>query len=298
VFLKKIAKQNKGRKFNEFKNNYIKQSERIYYSYNELVLDPPEADVYIVGSDQVWNPDYTPKQYRAYFLDFGKTETKRIAYAASFGKDAVNEDFRKAISPLLKRFNYISVREKSGVDICWQCGVKAEWVPDPTLLLSTTDYRALYQSIDILNNEKPYCLLYLLSNTHDFPIEAIYDWAKKINIEVRYVTGNSKYDNNEKIYATIPEWLYLIDNAEYVITNSFHCSVFSLLFKKKFGIIPLTRRSAGTNSRFDSLFGIFGIKPQFMDNSFTALDTNIDWSKMGNTFKNIQNSCNLLAHIQ
>jgi hypothetical protein len=109
------------------------------------------------------------------------------------------------------------------------------------------------------------------------------------------VTGNLKYDKYEKTYATIPEWLYLIDKAEYVITNSFHCSVFSLLFQKKFGIIPLKGKLVGMNSRYDSLFEIFEMKSRFIDNSFDTLDTNIDWHKVEDIFKNIQKSCNLLT---
>jgi hypothetical protein len=97
---KKIIKKNKLRKFNEFRDKYIRQSERIYYHYNDLVPDPPEADVYIAGSDQIWNIFSLPiqqvkKRLRAYFLDFGKPDIKRIAYAASFGKETVGYEFSK-----------------------------------------------------------------------------------------------------------------------------------------------------------------------------------------------------------
>jgi hypothetical protein len=122
------------RRFNNFREKYIKQSEKIYYSYEELVSSPPEADVYIVGSDQVWNMfsfsfEQARKRLRAYFLDCGDSEIRRIAYAASFGKEIVVDDFKKEMGPLLKRFDYISVREKSGLTICRQCGIEnADWV--------------------------------------------------------------------------------------------------------------------------------------------------------------------------
>jgi hypothetical protein len=299
----KIEKTGALRELEGFREHYIKQSEKIYYSYHELRENPPEADIYISGSDQVWNPDSlllnnTNSQVNSYFLNFGDTGKKRIAYAASFGKERVADDFIQAITPLLKRFDYVSVREKSGVDICRQCGVKAEWVPDPTMLLSVDDYRALYPLANQSNNERPYCLLYMLSNECDFSTKAIYAWAKKKKIKVLYITGNSKYDGYKKIYATVPQWLYLIDKAEYVITNSFHCSVFSLLFKKKFGILPLKGNFIGLNSRFGSLFEVFGIEQRFVDNSFTVLDTDIDWKKVEDMFIAIQSSCNLLTHIQ
>ena len=79
-----------------------------------------------------------------------------------------------------------------------------------------------------------------------------------------YVTGNGKIDRYEKTFATIPQWLSLIDNAEYVVTNSFHCCVFSLLFEKKFGVVPLTKTLAGMNSRIETLSEIFGIKPRWI----------------------------------
>jgi hypothetical protein len=298
-----IEKLNKQRNFDEFREKYIKQSERIYYSYQELVDVPPDADAYVTGSDQVWNPDLllfkkTKNQTKAYFLDFADERKKRIAYAASFGKERLDNNFIGEIIPLLKKFTYVSVREKSGLDLCRQCGVKAEWIPDPTMLLSASDYRALYSPIVRSNAGGPYCLLYMLSNKCNFPIKAIYDWAKIKNIKMRYITGNLKYDKYEKIYAAIPEWLYLIDKAEYVITNSFHCSVFSLLFQKRFGVIPLVGKFSGMNSRFDSLFETFGIKQRFMDDSFAVLNTDIDWDKVDAIFKKIRSSCNLLVHIQ
>ncbi|MDR2409920.1 MAG: polysaccharide pyruvyl transferase family protein [Bacteroidales bacterium] len=299
----KNKKTNTLRKFDSFRKHYIQQSEKVYYSYHELLEDPPEADVYISGSDQVWNPDCilfenTTNQVKAYFLDFGKSETKRIAYAASFGKERVADNFIQEINPLLKKFNYVSVREKSGLNICQQCGVKAEWILDPTMLLSAADYQALYAYESMPRIKEPYCFLYMLSNKCDFSIKTIYGWAERKSLEIIYVTGNLKYDTYKKIYATIPEWLYLIDKAKYVITNSFHCFVFSLIFQKNFGIIPLTRKYVGMNNRFDSLFEMFEIKQRFIDNSMTVLDTDIDWNKVDDRFKKIQDSCNLITHIQ
>jgi hypothetical protein len=297
-----IEKTNSLRKFAGFREQHIKQSEKIYYSYHELRENPPEADVYISGSDQIWNPDWilfenTSSQVKAYFLDFGDTKKKRIAYAASFGKESVSDDFMQEITPLLKKFDYVSVRERSGLDICRQCGVKAEWVPDPALLLSVNDYRALCVHETISNIEKPYCFLYMLSNACAFPVKAVYDWAERKNLEIIYVSGNSQHDRYKKVYATIPEWLYLIDSAEYVITNSFHCSLFSLIFQKRLGVIPLTGIHIGMNSRFDSLFEMFEVKQRYIDNSFEVLDTDIDWDKVGNRLKKIKSFCSMPAFV-
>ena len=147
-----LKKKNNPRNFDYFRNKYINQSEKTYYSYNELVNNPPEADVYIVGSDQMWNFNNLPlgkikDKFLACFLSFGDADVKRISYAVSFGNEKLNDDFVQEISLQLKKFDYISVREKSGIDICKQCGIhNAKWVPDPTMLLDADVYRTLYKN--------------------------------------------------------------------------------------------------------------------------------------------------------
>lgn len=269
------------RHFDDFRSRYIVQSEKVYSSYNELKENPPDADVYIVGSDQVWNFSFynNVKKCRnlihAYFLDFGKPETKRISYAASWGKTDISKNKIDEIFPLIKRFDYVSVREKSGLDLCRKCGYKsAEFRCDPTLLLDADSYRKLYKdNISVKTGEK-YVFVYRLSNPCDFDMTCVYDFAKKKGLEVVYVTGNNLYDKYKKTFASIEDWLYLVDNAEYVITNSFHCCVFSLLFKKKFAVVPLTGAGAEMNSRIDTLFQIFNISPRWLKNmnDFSALE--------------------------
>jgi hypothetical protein len=130
----------------------------------------------------------------------------------------------------------------------------------------------------------------MLANTCDFSMKAVNAWAKTKNLSVIYVTANGRYDSYRKLYATIPEWLYLIDNAECVITNSFHCALFSLLFQKQLGVIPLKGKFAEMNSRFDALFEILGVEKRFTDNSFYILDSITDWDKANSMLKNLQYS--------
>lgn len=288
-------KNNNPRRFGEFRDKYIKQSEKIYYSYNELNENPPEADVYIAGSDQIWNPDFLSKaQIKANFLTFGGLKIKRMTYAASFGKETLDDDYIKEITPYIQKFNYISVREKSGLEICKQCGiVHARWFPDPTMLLAADVYRGLYKGESIDKPEKPYCFLYLLGNQDDFSIQSVYDWAEKRHLDVVYVTGNSRVDGYKKTYATIPGWLRLIDSAECVVTNSFHCSVFSLLFHKRFGVVPLTGNDTGMNGRFASLFEMFGIEERYMNADFSILDMVVDWRFISANLHDVRCSCKL-----
>jgi hypothetical protein len=301
---REIKNGNNLRKFNDFRKRHINQSEKIYYSYKELIEDPPEADVYISGSDQVWNPDWllfnnTTNQVNSYFINFVDGEKKRMAYAASFGKEKVSDDFIREIVPSLKKFNYISVREKSGIDICRQCGVESEWVPDPTMLLPASDYRDLYAQESIRTINKPYCLLYMLDMHCNFSMRLIRSWAKRKKLSIVYITANGRHDKYKKLYVTIPDWLYLIDNAEYVITNSFHGSVFSLLFQKKFGIFPLTGKHSELNTRFYALFELLAIEERFINLpvNMDILDESIDWKKTSDTLRSVSLSCKLPAFL-
>lgn len=269
---------NNNRNFEDFRKKYIISSEKIYNSYLELKSDPPDADAYIVGSDQVWNYKYldAPRSpsYKPMFLDFGKENVKRIAYAASWGVKELPEEIKKVISPLLSKFDYIGVREQSGIELCSQCGRgDAEWVCDPTLLLTAEKYRELYKNEEIRKPDNKYLLLYLLNNVFTFDKQKVYDFAKSKGLEVVYITGNNMIDEYKKYFATIPEWLYLVDNAEYVVTNSFHCGVFSTIFKKKFGIVPLCDDDAGMNARFESLFELRGCGKRYvMEDDFSVLE--------------------------
>ncbi|WP_295800876.1 polysaccharide pyruvyl transferase family protein [uncultured Treponema sp.] len=293
------------RHFIDFRNKYIVQSEKIYSSYSELKENPPEADVYIAGSDQVWNFSFCKniKKCRnlihAYFLDFGKPETKRISYAASWSCSDLYPDIIEEIRPLIAKFDYVSVREKGGIELCRKCGYEnAELVPDPTLLLSAEDYRKIYSENKINVPHKPYLLLYMLSNACDFDIDNVYDFAAEKNLDVIYVTGNSKIDRYKKKYATIPEWLYLVDNAEYVVTNSFHCCVFSLILKKKFGVVPLKGDFSSMNVRIDSLLEDFGLKSRIFSGDFEKLFAPVDFESVNKRLEEVRKCSPFVEYIE
>lgn len=279
---KKIMKEQAtySRNFDEFRGKYINQSEVFYSSYKQLKENPPEADVYIVGSDQVWNfsifsnkNEYVYNSIHSYMLDFGDDSIKRMSYAASWSVKSISEELISEIKPLIEKFSYISVREENGISLCKQCGYdNAELVCDPTLLLSADVYRNLYMDEYVRKIEKKYIILYMLNNECDFDIQQVYDYAKQKDLDVVYVTGNGVINNREKFFATIPEWLYLIDNAEYVITNSFHCCVFSSLFNKKFGVVKLKGKVEGMNTRFVALFNLLGIESRYIDSCFEDLE--------------------------
>lgn len=268
------------RKFDDFRKQFICSYPKEYFSYEELLRDPPEADAYIVGSDQVWSIGTVACNLRysnvvnTYFLNFGKETTSRISYAASWGTDSIDKKSAKIMQPLLNQFDYVSVREKSGVELCRQCGYKkAEWVCDPTMLLAADEYRNLYKQSKIRKQERPFLLLYMLSNKNTFNIEKAYEFAAQKGLQVIYVTGNGLLDKCDKFYATIPEWLYLVDQAEYVITNSFHGCVFSSIFRTRYGVVRLCGKESSMNERLDSLFELYDMQERFItDEDMSALD--------------------------
>jgi polysaccharide pyruvyl transferase WcaK-like protein len=259
-----------------FINKNIKCSTEYYGTWAELAANPPQADVYLAGSDQVWNfwehpfaivqNDWLP----AFFLDFGGNKTKRISYAASFGDFALTKQFSKAIAPLLKKFDYVSVREQSGIAKCMMCGKEnAEWVPDPTLLISPEQYRELYDA----SCKKPdgkYIFIYALHHLN--VLDAIEDYASSKGLEVVIVSPEYARIGNRKItFATIPQWIYLIENAEYVITDSFHGTIFSMLFGKNFANIA--HPGYASDPRFASLYELFAIKTRTIKvDDFSVLD--------------------------
>lgn len=303
---KKTTNQfNKARNFEGFRNKYIKQSNVIYYSYNQLKENPPEAEAYIVGSDQVWGLNarrisYSRNRLNAWFLNFGSEDTLRISYAASWGDKKIPEQQAKEIEPLLRKFDFVSVRESSGIFICEQCGIKnARWMPDPTLLFQSDVYRALFQGIKSSVEGGDYILFYWLDNGTKNPKVEVMKWASNNNLLVVYVTGNTDKSDSMQKDVSIEEWLYLIDNSKYVITNSFHCCLFSMVFHVPFGVIPLEGKMERLNERMYSLFRSLEIEDRFIyhhnydfvKNSidYRSFDKNLMKIRDGNNFSEILN---------
>ena len=287
--LRDVAREQKtnDRHFDDFRGQYIEWSEDTYPSYADLRGNPPEADAYIVGSDQVWNFGSYPfkrilGKLHAYMLDFGSLDTRRISYAASWSVTSLSKELIHEITPLLKKFDYVSVRERNGIALCGQCGChNSEQAADPTMLLCADEYRCLYRNAKIRVPDRKYVLLYMLNNKHDFDIDSVYIFAEERSLDVIYVTGNGVIDGHKKFFATIEEWLYLVDNAEYVITNSFHCCVFSLIFCKHFSAIMLSGNHSRMNVRLESLWMQFAIKPRYItDSDFSVLDEDYTYAKM------------------
>lgn len=248
------------RGFNAFRDHCLEMSVREYADLDDLRRYPPDADAYVVGSDQVWNfgEALSIDDVRTMLLDFGNRETRRIAYAVSFGGVKIPEDRRAIVSDLLARFTHISVREKFGVEQCGQNGRSDVGVVcDPTMLVPRSEYDAL-SNMESVRNEK-YVLCYILTNRCDFDLLAVKCWAENRGLSVVWVRGNGGEmalrgrRAVEWTYPTIPQWLGLLSTAEYVITNSYHCCVLSAHYNKRVGAVLLSGGNAGMNTRLAAL---------------------------------------------
>lgn len=215
-------------------------------------------DVIIVGSDQVWRPMYYQPIEEAFLSFLGDAKIKRVAYAASFGVDycEYTEEQRKNCSFLLKKFNIVSVRESSGVKLIQKYfNTKAVQVLDPTLLLSANDYRVLIKKSKT-QLSKGNMLVYMLDRSKEKEklIERI---AEEKGLTPFWM--NSDIDDvtlplEQRIKMSVEQWLRSFDDAEFVLTDSFHGCIFSIIFRKQFLAIGNKERGL---SRFQSLLALF-----------------------------------------
>lgn len=257
------------RGFKEFRDKYIKSTEIVYRNIKELRNNPPDADIYICGSDQVWNNSLKDPDTAGWFLDFGKPTAKRISYAASIGRDIDSSEINR-FTKYLKNFNAISVREQKAYALCHQLGFDNSIIAiDPTLLLNSL----AYDSIEIDSNGtdvagKPYVFIYTLNIR---TAEEIYwdDFQKiiaKDGLQIRSVSSSGYLPAQDLLpgiqneQATIPEWLSLIKHSEYVITTSFHGVVFCLLYHKPFYAVLLQNEYSKGNDRIVSLLANVGLE--------------------------------------
>lgn len=240
-----------------------------------------DYDVIVFGSDQIWRPIYA-KPLERYFGSFIETSPiKRIAYAASFGTDD-NEYSPEQIqrsSALLSKFDAISVREQSAVSICKErFGVKAIHVLDPTLLLDRNDYISFIQNAAIPLSKGTLGVYVLDENVQ---IQAFVDKISRQKGLKPFCMGSKVEDVyapiSDRIHPPVEQWIRAFYDAEFIVTDSFHGTVFSILFHKPFVCVGNLSRGM---SRFNSLLNMFKLEECLVDisqlNEFSFLD--IDWN--------------------
>jgi len=276
------------RYFEQFRTKHFRQT-----MYKNLLSNPPQADVYCVGSDQSWSWCADEN-----FLNYGADNIKRISFAPSFGAYFPQEPEEwDALSKKLQRFNLVTVREKSGVEICRRAGrPDARLIPDSTLLLHADEYR-IYEAEEIPTT-KDYIFLYLLGNPTDIDISQIYGFASKEGLEVIYVTSQGREDSYPHMAATIPQWLSCIKQAKYVMTNSFHGMVFSIIYNKQFLVFPLVYPFHRMNGRIDTLLDKYQLENHKYIGDLEAVKIKISYERINAMRENeIKEVSTLIAEI-
>lgn len=270
AIIKNYKEYRKDRLLQDFRNN-LKRT-RYFSSEKELSECASDFDVVICGSDQIWNEFFTLHGERgvttAYFLSFCPN-SKKIAYAASFGFVEMKEEMKKIVKPLLEKFSAISVRENSGKRILNDLGIPCEKVCDPTFLVDKT----LYQNLAKWDG--------------DHNIVAKYILRKQTNVTLSLINAliarnqNSTVVNLETL--SMEKWLGAISKAKCCITNSFHCSVFSILFHTPFYIIKETQTRSGMNDRLSTLLDALGLSERIVESCDTIdniVAKDIDWNQV------------------
>lgn len=278
VLKNKIRKEEDLCRFSSFKSSHLIYGDTVYHQLKDLKKNPPVADVYMTGSDQVWGksiPNMEP-----YLLNFGDKHIPRIAYAASFGRTELSKQEIAYATPLIKRYKAVGVRETSGIDVCKKLGyTQAQFTPDPTILLTKEEWLKTSDNCNPFKTNHKRIFIYSCYLPKGTLLEAL----KCIDEEKEVLVSDIVNPDPEYARLSIEEWLGAIQNADYIITNSFHATMFSLYFNKSFVTFKYERGRGGhMNTRLTSILSQTNLTERFlpfseMVNSKKVLDTPINW---------------------
>jgi len=290
LFLKK-------RRFRNFLKKYIKTSHP-YFDKSELEKIESQYSYFITGSDQVFSPiwtDFDP----VYFLDFTSESEKKYSYAASFGTDQLPNQLFEAYKLRLESFNKISVREKSAQILLNQkFNIKSEMHIDPTFLLTKEEWSEICHK----PFKEKYIIVYLLGKDQSVSalISFAKDLAKKKNLKIIYL--NDRYYEfkrgiNYRPGVSPSKFISFIKNSEYIITNSFHGTAFSIIFNKEFFVNSQLIKGSGT--RIQNILNICEIRNRDIgEEKYIDKKIEIDWTTVNSIIcKERQKSYEYFAQI-
>lgn len=265
-------------KYTKDKNIWTKGYKRrlIFKKFNDKYLNIKQIksldnlknkeDYFVLGSDQVWNYKwYSPKSKKkeVFLLTFARDEQK-ICFAPSFGINKIDEEWEDYFRKNLQSIKYLSVREEAGEKIIEDLtGRTCPVVIDPTMMLSADEWRKIESAPKKVNTNKKYILTYFLGEKDDNVNKYLKNISEKFDLEVYNLLDYKQPD----IYITGPsEFLYLVDNASIVLTDSFHACVFSFLFNKPFLVFERKLEGNNMNSRIETFLTKFNLERKYVDN--------------------------------
>lgn len=272
--------------FDIFDENYLHLTPTIYNNVDELRRNPPQADIYVAGSDQIWNTDGPNGRDAAYYLDFGTA--KKFSYAASFAVSEIADEWKPFVKQQLPHFSAISVREKTGLKILGDLGFAGVNVVDPVFLLSAEEWK---KALDLKPAEGNYIFLYdFLHNDmemRDFALEQ----RRQTGLHLLSVNDYQATDYaDENVNDAGPrEFLQYLLGAKYVVCESFHATAFSLIFHKQFATWPLVGQR--NSSRMTDLLKSAGLISRFNAKTVGDIASPVRWEEVnGKLSGNINSS--------
>lgn len=267
-----------------FRKRHLDLTDSKYMSHKSLKKMAQDFDCIIAGSDQIWNESFTlhgeGKVTLSYFLDFAKDKVKRVGYAVSFGFTKPSNEYIEAVKDEINKFSAISVREANGVNIINAFGLSSVLVCDPTALLEKSDYLSV---IDNRIDDHGSVFAYILRENQ---VDA---WNT-----AKYVGDVFKCDVNTGRYiGSMEDWISAIYNAKFVVTNSFHGVMLSLILNTPF--IVLTIKGSGMNSRITTLLESVGLSSRTLE-TYSAetikaiMSDEIDWETVSDKFQKLRHT--------
>jgi hypothetical protein len=239
--------------FDKFSKKYIPLT-RIYNSIDELRQNPPEADMYIAGSDQIWNTTFRNGTDPGYYLDFGEKSVRRESFAASFATEDIVPSARDFVKDNLKRFDKITVREQSALKILENLGYQGSLQDDPVFLLSAQEWNEI---ADGTGEGENYVLVYDFYNDDNIKQEAL-RIAQERDLNIYAVCPMKlSYADKNYVYSGPETFVSLIKNASCVVSNSFHGTVFAMIYRVPFKVID---RPDGLNVRMHDLLERYKVR--------------------------------------
>lgn len=284
VIQKNRKRDKRNRNINMFFQQYIQpQTEKIWTRSDFKKLNKEKFSTIIAGSDQIWRPWSFVEDYFLGFTDLLNYVPRKIAYSASFGVDEWLFDPQTTlkVKQLASKFDAISVRESSGTELCKKyLDRDALLTLDPTMLLSPEQYISLFEQ---RSNYKPYIATYILdmNETKSQICEYI---GNHFSLELYHI------QKTNEIRESVQSWLRSIYEADFIVTDSFHGTVFSIIFNKPFISIGNTQRGM---ARFSSILSLFSLERRLLvSNSLKDIDNiinnTIDWKQVNEKIKIMQ----------
>jgi hypothetical protein len=264
--------------FERFRTQHLPTLPQTVRDHGTLGSVMGSVDVIVCGSDQIWNPPLRHGVDLAYFATMAPPHVRRVAYAASFGRDDIEPDHHPVIRQGLQGLHAVGVREQGALGLVSRIGdVTATLVPDPTLLVS--DYDAVIESGDSTRTLFMYALR---GESHSRRVARRLAARRGLRVRTPFNPLQPRLRSASTPVLSPGEWLGAIRDAEWVVTNSFHGTVFSILFRRPFVALGLPGAKAGLSSRVTSLLGQLGLLERFMPADDTrephaVIEAPIDW---------------------